>query len=241
MSEQSEQFVLLPEQVVGASQRFDTVNILATVARYSLPDRWQGNQLERDADVRFSGLPAIGIADATTWLSSLGVVMSSLSDQVSVLSSGDTETLHIALQQGNDLRCPQLLAISDASKLIELEDAGELQLTPRPLWSKAEACLLLRLGYSNDKPYAYYAASLPGDSRRLIKLTWQSVLAAGITAAIAIQPPKPPVDVQGMADDLHIMEQALATAHQAHASILSRLGLPAPTAPALPAIVPQTV
>lgn len=237
----SEQFVLLPAAIMGASQKYEAINLLATVARYSLPDRFQGTQLERDADVRFSGVSAVDIAAATAWLSALGVGMTSLSDQVSVLASGDTETLHIALQRGNDAGSPQLLAVSDASKLVELEDTGEDQLTPRPLWSKTEPCLLLRLGYSNDRPYAYYAASLPGDSRRPIKLTWQSVLSAGITAAVAILPPKPPVDEQGMADDLHILEQALATAHQAHASILSRLGLPVATSPALPAIAQQTV
>jgi len=237
----SDQFVLLPEEILGASQRFDTVNILATVARYSLPDRFQGNQLERDGEVRFSGVPAIGIADATAWFSDLGVVMFSLSDQASVLASGDTETLHIALQKGNDAKCVQLLAVSDASKLIELEDTGEIDLVSRPLSSRPVPCLLLRLGYSTDKPYAYYSASLPGDSHRVIKLTWQSVIAAGVSAAVSILPPKAPLDLEALKDALHIQEQAMLAQHQAHANVLSLLGLPAPTAPTMAAIVPQTV
>jgi hypothetical protein len=237
----SEQFVLLPEQVVGASQKYDTIDLLATTCRYALPDRFTGNQLERDADVRFSGLPTIGIADATAWLASLGIVMQSLSDQVSVLANGDTETLHIALQQGNDAKRLQLLAVGDASKLVELEDTGEIQLTPRPLSSRMVPCILLRLGYSTDKPYAYYSAGLPGGSHRIIKLTWQSVLAASVTAAVAVLAPKPPLDLDALKDALHIQEQAMLAHQQAHARVLSLLGLPAATAPALPAIQQQAV
>lgn len=237
----SEQFVLLPADVLGGSQKYDAISLLATATRYSLPDHFQGNQLERDLELRFSSLPAIGLSDATAWLSTAGVRMQTLSDQVSVIASGDTETLHVALQQGNDDKNVQLLAVSDASKLIELEDTGEIDLTSRPLSSRSVPCLLLRLGYSTDKPYAYYSASLPGDSHRIIKVTWQSVIAAVITAAVAILPPKAPLDIEALKEALHIQEQAMLAQHQAHANVLSLLGLPAATAPAIPAIVPQTV
>ncbi len=116
------------------------------------------------------------------------------------------------IQTGNSL---QLLALQDASKLAELLDDG----SSRPLWSRAEACLLLRFGFSSDQPYAYYSASLPGDGRRPIKLTWPSVVAAGITAALAVLPPTKPLDLESVANAMHIMEQALQAASQAHAHI----------------------
>lgn len=216
-----EQFVLFPPALAGASQRYEAASLLAAATRYSLPDRFPTGQLERDLDLRLAGLPAVGVSEAAAWFTVAGVAFQSLADQVAVCASGDTETLHLALQRGNDNRSLHLLGVADASKLVEVDESG----ATRALWSKPESCLLLRLGYHSEQPYAYYAVSLPGDSHRAARLTWQSVLASGVLAAIAILPPKPALDLAGVQDALHIMEQAMNAASSAHGRILDLLGL----------------
>ena len=232
-----DQFVSLPPDVLTGSQKFEIVNLLGTVARTALPGAFPGSGVERDLEARFSGVQAIGLPDATAWLSQIGVKLQPLDDQVAALSTnGDAETLHLALQAGNNAQSLQLLAINDASKLIEMEDAAEATLTRRALCSRPQPCLLLRLGYNTESDIAYYAASLPGDSRRPIRITWPSIVTAGISAAVAILPPPKPVDLPRAAASLHIMNQALAaadaahaTAHAAHADILDALGQTATT------------
>jgi hypothetical protein len=229
------QFVSLPPDVLAGSQKFDVINLLATVARASLPGAFPGNSTERDLETRFSGVSTIGLPDAVSWLAQIGVKMQPLDDQVTAITNGQPEPLHQALQQGNDTQCLQLLAVNDSSKLVEVEDTAEMQLTSRPMAKDPNPCLLLRLGYNTESGYAYYAASLPGDSRRPIKITWDSVVVAGISAAVAILPPPKPVDLERAAASLHIMNQALTTAASAHADILDALGQPAVTMQPAPA------
>lgn len=223
-----DQFVLPPEVFDAASQKFAALDLLATIGRFARPGAWPPNQLERDLEIRFAGSRQVSFADSATWISETGLKMQSLSSQI----SSDGELLRLALQQLNDAGALQLLEVLDASKLIELENTGEMQLTPRSMTRSAEHCLLLRLGYSAENGYAYYAASFPGDSRRPIKIVWGSVVAAGVSGAMAILPPARPVDLDRVTSSLHIMTQALATAHQAHADILDALGQPALVAPA---------
>lgn len=227
-----DQFVSLPPELLAGSQKFEIINILGTIARFALPGASTGNATERDLEGRFSGVPAIGMPDALGWLSQAGVKLQPLDAQLAALNSGDAEPLRQALQAGNDTQQLQLLAINDASKLIEMEDTGEASLTPRPLWSKPESCLLLRMGYNTSMAFGYYAASLPGDSRRPVKIDWQSVVTAGISGAVAILPPAKTVEVDSFANELHIIEQALLAANAAYTALQAKLGQqPAPAAP----------
>lgn len=235
----NDQLVQLPQDILAGSQKFEIINILGSIARYTVPGAYAGNTAERDLEIRFSNLPTIGLSDAAGWLSGIGAKLQPLDDQIATLSSGDPEPLHQALQAGNDAQCVQLLAINDASKLIEMEEAGEDQLSPHPMWSKSDPCLLLRLGYSKDQDYAVYAASLPGDSRRYIKITWQSVVTAGINAALAVLPPPKPVDMDHLTALVDAQTEDLARIHQRHADILEAIGrLPGTSAQT---ITPQAV
>jgi len=224
----NDRLVSLPSDVFDGSQKFEIIHLLGAVARAAVPVAAAGIIAERDLEARFSGMSTIGLPDATGWLTEHSIKVQPLDSQVTSLLNGDPEQLHQVLQAGNDAQCVQLLAINDASKLVEMQDNGEDQLTPHAMWSKPDPCMLLRVGYSVDQDYAYYAASLEGDSRRYIKITWASVVAAGVAGAIAIMPPAKPVDLDRVNNSLTILTQALATAHQAHADILDALGQSAP-------------
>lgn len=218
----TDQFVQLPSEILAAgSQKFEIINLLGALARFALPGAYAGNTAERDLETRFSGLPTIGLPDAAGWLAGAGVKLQSLDSQIAAITAGDIEPLLQALQEGNDGQGVQLLAVNDSSKLIEMEDTGEEQLTPRPMSRTPDPCLLLRLGYNVQNGYAYYAASLPGDSRRPVKIPWGSVVAAGVNAAVAILPPAKTVEAGPLREALHIMEQALSTARAAHATIMA--------------------
>lgn len=229
----NDRLVSLPSDVFDGSQKFEIIQLLVAVARAAVPGAAAGLIAERDLEARFSGVSSIGLPDAAGWLAEHSIKVQSLDGQVTSLLNGDPEQLHQVLQAGNDAQCVQLLAVNDASKLVEMQDNGEDQLTPHAMWTKQEPCLLLRVGYSVDQDYAYYAASLPGDSRRYIKITWASVVAAGVSGAVAIMPPAKPVDLDRVNSSLTILTQALATARLAHADILDALGQPAPAAPAV--------
>lgn len=233
-----DQLVQLPPDALSAGQKYETINLLAAITRFALPSNAFLGSLERELESAFSQTSFISLSDVSPWLAQHGVTLQSLYNQATALANGDPEPLRQALQSGNDAQQLQLLAINDASKLIEMEDAGEERLTPRPLWSKPEGCLLLRYGYNTAMPFAYYAASLPGDSRRPVKIDWQSVVTAGVSGAFAILPPKAPVDLDRVSNSLHILTRALDTAHQAHADILDALSQSAPAAPVL---APQAV
>lgn len=236
----TDQFVSLPPDVLNAGQKFEAVNLLAAIARFALPGSFSGNTVERDLDARFSTLSAIGLPDATAWLSQIGVKLQPLDAQVAALqTNNDAEPLHQALQAGNNAQSLQLLAINDASKLVEIQEDG----SSHPLCSRPQPSLLLRIGYNTQSEIAYYAASLPGDSHRAVNLTWQSVVAAGMSAAVAILPPAKPVDMDRVAAGLHIINQAFTAIAQAHADILDAIGQSsqAPVATATPAPVPEQV
>lgn len=214
------QFVQMATQ---SSQKFDAIRLLAALGRFALPDRWPPFQLERDLEARFATSPSIAFADSVTWLAESGIATTSLHDAVIAASSGNFEMLHQVLQQQNDNQILPLLAVKDASKLVELMEGSS-----RPLWHKAEACLLVRAGYSTDEGFGWYYASLPGDSARLSRLTWSSLVDAVVTDGVGVLPPVDPNQIQ---ESLHIMEQALAaaasaqaTAASAHAAIKALLG-----------------
>jgi hypothetical protein len=87
-------------------------------------------------------------------------------------------------------------------------------------------CYLLRVGYGNG--YGFYYLSLPGYASTQTKLTWNSVVAAGIADGIAIAPPKPPVDLDTATSALHDMNVALLEASNAHAKAMHALGIVIP-------------
>lgn len=212
-----DQFVQLPPEVAAATQRYDTINLIATIARFALPGRWPDGLVEHDLESRFAAGSTIDFIAASAWIASTGIA-------TQPLISSDPDALHQALQQQNSAGSLQLLAINDASKLLELADDG----TTRPLWSRAEPCLLLRVGFNSDQPYGYYSASLPGDSRRVVKLTWQSLLDAQVSQAVVILPPPKPIDLESVQSALHILEQALQAANQVHSHLQDLLAAAAP-------------
>lgn len=219
--------LLVPMPDGATGQKDGAIILAASIGRFAGLDTSRA-QLESKLELLFAAHDTITFSDITTWLSSSGV-------KLQVLGESNVEVLHAALQQQNAAKALGLLAISDASKLIELEDVGDGSgLQPHPFSSQSTSCILLRQGYSQTQDYGYYSASLPGDSRRLIKLTWSSLVAAGITAATAILPPAPPVDHDALHQALHIMEAAVTTFNQARDAVLAAIGH-APTAEASPA------
>lgn len=224
----TDQLVSLPGDAFATGQKYEIVNLLATIARFALPGTFPGSNLERDLEIRFSRMQSISLPDATAWLTEIGVKLSPLDDQIAAMASGDTEQIHQALQTGNNSQQLQLLAVNDSSKLVEVEDTGEMQPTTCLMSLRPDPCLLLRLGYNTANGYAYYAASLAGDSRRPIKITWDSVLAAGVNAGVAILPPAKPLDLDRVQNNLHIMGQAATAFAAAHADLVDLFGQSAP-------------
>ena len=230
----ADQFVKMAPDVTGASQKYDAINLLAAIGRFALPNAWPPLQLERDLEARFSAAQALTFTDVQGWLNDCGIKQQSISSALVSAANDEPEPLHALLQQLNNDGALPFLQVTDASKLVELEDnADGSGAQTHPLWSKSEPCLLLRVGYNTDsnQAYAYYHASLPGDSRRLVKITWPSVVAARPNAGVAILPPPAALDMDTINQAVHIMQQALttanqalATANQAHATIQASLG-----------------
>ncbi len=195
-----------------------TVATLALAGAFALPGTLSATALESDLLHRFATATQVTPADVTAWLTDGKAEYHDLADVVAQFGSNPV-ALHTALQQQNDAGGLVLLRVSNAGSLTEATTGAGLH----P--NDAGAVWLLRSGYADDPPLAYYydlgATHLP----QPIKILWQTVASAGIEAAIALDAPKPPIDVAGATDALHIMEQALATAKAAHGSILTALGL----------------
>jgi hypothetical protein len=213
-----DRLVTLPPALVAAQQKIDTISLLVTIGCFAYPARWQPTELARDLTVRFVTESEISWSDITAWLADVGIVPKDLSQLVSEFNAGNREPLHMELMTGNDQGAMELLEIANAALLVD-------QVTGRQL--PAGPCYLLRVGYNSDDGTAYYYPSLPGYGNTPAKIAWSSMAATQIQAAIAIAQPRPQLDASAFEEPLHIMEQALLTAAQAHAQIKSQLGLAA--------------
>lgn len=213
----TDKLVTLPSAVTQqATGKRETLALLTILAQFALPDKYTAGQLEMNLATAFAGNAAPTMADMTNWLSSNGVPLSSLASII-----GDLQALHDTLMSQNDAGSCQLIAVNRQDVLrvyLGPNQEAILASTPAP-------CYLVRVGYSVDEGFAYYYVSIPGLDSRQTRLTWDSVIAAGISDALAIAPPRPPVDLDGANTALHIMSQALATASNAHANALHALGL----------------
>jgi len=214
----ADKMVALPPSITqqAASQKRETLALLAILAQFAFPDTYTSGQLEMNLATAFASVAQLSMADITGWLSSINAPVSSLASII-----GDLQSLHDTLMSENDSGSCQLLAVNR-------QDMLRVYLGPQQeaiLSQTAAPCYLLRVGYSVDEGFAYYYINLPALDTQQVKLTWNSVIAAGIADAIAIAPPKPPVDVDAASTALHIMSQALATATSAHATALHALGL----------------
>ncbi len=211
-----DRLVALPAQVAAAQKKYDTISLLVTVGCFAYPQRWSPSDLERDLELRFVTQLSIEMADIAAWLSDAGIPAQDLATLVAEFSAGNREPLHMELMTGNDAGSLSLLSIADGAALVDLTLGRALASGP---------VYLLRVGYNSDDGTAYYYPSLPGYGATPAKIAWSSIASAQVLAALTIPAAKPALDVSAIEQPLHIMEQALLAANQAHASILSTLGL----------------
>ena len=213
--------VALPAAVTAAQKKRDLINLLTIIGSFSFPDRFQVADLERDLTLRFAALDTISARDIAIWLTDMHIGYADQPDLVAQFNVGNREPLHQLLMTGNDSGAIQLLGFADGSTLL---DAA----TDKPLMTAPGACLLLRVGY-NEQGEAYYYASLPGYSASPARIAWTSIAASSLSGVLVIAPPKPALDVDAATSALHVMQQALSTANQAHTDLTTLLGLPAPS------------
>lgn len=128
----------------------------------------------------------IGItkAQALSILADWGIVTIDMADQF-----GNIDALKHEIQAQNLANVFQLFVLNDASKLTYGRADGQ----PGPLlhnWpGVASGCALLRVGYSDSIPIAYYIdADLSPAFQQPIPLRWDSVEGAGLLSCIAILP-----------------------------------------------------
>ncbi len=211
-----DRLVALPAQVAAAQKKHDTISLLVTIGCFAYPQRWMPSDLERDLELRFATQSSIEMADIAGWLSDAGIAAQDLATLVAEFEAGNREPLHLSLMTGNDAGSLSLLSLADGAALVDLTLGRALPSGP---------VYLLRVGYNSDDGTAYYYPSLPGYGATPAKIAWSSIASAQVLAGLTIPAAKPALDVSAIEQPLHIMEQALVAANQAHASILSTLGL----------------
>lgn len=213
--------VALPAGVTAVQKKRDLTSILAIIGCFSHPDRFTIADLERDLTLRFAVLESIGARDIVAWFADAAIGFQDQPDLTAHFNDGLREPLHQLLMAGNDAGSVQLIGVADGSTLI---DAA----TGRPLMESPGApVLLLRVGY-NENGEAFYYASLPGYSHSTARIAWTSLAASVLSGVLVVAGPRAPVDVDTATNALHIMQQALATANQAHSDLATSLGLPVP-------------
>lgn len=207
------------------------VATLALAGSFAFAGNPSPTDLESKLLAQFGGNSHVLANDVLPWLAENKAEYHDLADMVAQFDSNPV-ALHTALQQQNDAGGLVLLLIENAALLSEAT-TGELlhRGASGPVW-------LLRSGYSDDPPYAYYFDVGATGQPQPVKILWQTVAGAGIQAAIALDPPPAPLDVnallttaQAASDALEAANQSLAqagqqlaAAHAAHANILASLG-----------------
>ncbi len=213
----------MPDHLVSLSTGLPA-DVRATCATLALAGSFafSGNSspttLESDLLHRFASHVQISHDDVLAWLAENKAETSDLAGLVAQFAQ-NAVALHTALQQQNDAGGLVLLLVEHATLLSEAT-TGELlhRGTGGPVW-------LLRSGYSDDPPYGYYFDLGATNTVQPVKILWQTVAGAGIQAAIALDAPKPPVDIAAVTDALHIADQAIAILQQAVSSVRAAHGI----------------
>ncbi|SRR5579875_138763 len=207
------------------------VATLALAGSFAFPGNPAPTTLESDLLHRFASASQVTLADVLSWLAENKAEYHDLDDLVAQFATNPV-ALHTALQQQNDAAGLVLLLVANAGALSEATTGAGLHPSASgPVW-------LIRSGYADEPPVGYYfdlgATHIP----QPVKILWQTVASAGIQAAIALDAPLPPLDVnallstvQAASDALEAANQSFASGQQqlaaakaAHANILASLG-----------------
>jgi hypothetical protein len=188
-----------------------TCATLALAGSFAFSGNPSPTQLESDLLHRFAGHSQINHDDVLAWLAENKAETSDLAGLVAQFSQ-NAVALHTALQQQNDAGGLVLLFVENAVLLSEAT-TGELlhRGASGPVW-------LLRSGYCDDPPYGYYYDLGATNSAQPVKILWQTVAGAGIVAAIALDAPAPPLDVNALLSTVQAASDALEAANQSFAS-----------------------
>ena len=192
---------------------------LALAGSFASPSHQSAASLESDLLTRFSATASLDTTSVIAWLESSGMSYQDLGGLVAQFPA-NVSPLHTALQQQIDAQGVVLLQVARVEQLFEATTNSQLH----P--GQTGTHWLVRSGYSDDSDYGlYYDVSAVGQPQP-VHILWKSVLDAGIMAAIALNapvPPKPPVDMVAVANDLHIVEQAMLAVTQALDSVKAAL------------------
>lgn len=215
----TDHIVTLPSDVSqeGVSTKREALSLLSIATIYATQGRFSLRDLEYSLATRFAALPDLSMSDMTTWLSELGVATVDLAAEITQLQQGAPDALRALLHTQNDQGMIQLLHLADSLQLLDATGARVAQ--------AGGPCFALRVGYNDSDPYGFYYLSLPGRDLAQQRLSWPSVVAARPDVGIAVAGPKPGPDLDAATTALHVMEQALATASNAHAAMRDALGI----------------
>jgi hypothetical protein len=195
---------------------------LAFAGSFADPARRGAAQLEAELLTRFAGHSSLDVASIVAWLESAGMAYQDLGALVAQLQAGTITPLHTALQQQIDAGGVVLVQVARVEQVAEATSNTALHPGQSgPHW-------LLRSGYSDDSDYGLYY-DLSADGPQPVRIVWKSIIDAGISAAIALNAPKPPLDLATISDALHIAQQGVQasyeTAMQALANVKAAHGL----------------
>jgi hypothetical protein len=201
-----------------------TLTVIAALTAFATGEQPTLRDIEYELAVRFAGVAsAPTMTDTLSWLRDHAISPIDLGAEIAQLAASNPSPLHQALQQQNDAGLVQLVHLADRTQLLDIA-GNRIDVTPGD-------CYAMRVGYSEDQPVGYYYLSLPGHDRAQTPLSWASIVAARPDAGIAVGPPQSPIDKESLMTAVHILEQSLAaanaglaTANQAHATIVEALG-----------------
>lgn len=209
---------LPPDVSEAASTKREALTLLSIMTVFaSPPGRFTLRDLEYSLSARFAGVADLSLSDMTTWLGELGAATVDLIAEITQLQQGASDALRQLLHTQNDQGMMQLLHLADSLQLLDATGAR--------VATAAGPCFALRVGYNDSDPYGFYYLSLPGRDLTQQRLSWPSVAAARPDSGVAVAGPKPGPDLDAATTALHVMEQALATASNAHAAVKDALGL----------------
>jgi len=205
----TDHLVSLPQGGLSPDVRA-AIATLALAGSFALPGGVAPAAIEHDLLARFASKSQIGAADVLAWLESGGAQYADMADLVAQFAANPT-ALHTALQQHNDAGGVVLIQVANPTQLADALSGAALHpgLTG-PAW-------LLRSGYSDEPPYGYYY-DLAASAAQPIRMLWPAVATATIQAAIALEPPVPPIDRDALLSTLQSAEAALADADQHYAA-----------------------
>ena len=217
----TDHIVSLPPDVTtqeAASSKREALVLLAIMTVFaSPPGRFALRDLEYSLSARFVGVADLSLSDALAWLGELSIATTDLAAEIAQLQQGAPDALRTLLHAQNDQGMIQLLHLADSLQLLDATGARVAMMSG--------PCFALRVGYNDSDPYGFYYLSLSGRDYTQQRLSWPSVVAARPDGGMAVAGPKPGPDLDAATTALHVMEQALATASNAHAAVKDALGL----------------